>query len=141
MCPYYGICKTYCIYYGRPAQQMRVLYFCPVSSSFFLFSVPNLSGRRLDAYRLPYFYTWCGLSANLECRSEMCLLQMQDPKIANKSSAVAEMGDRGQAWAEKMGAVVPLSRRAGTPSNTMWPEPRSTSVRSGVFIHPAVGPK
>ena len=21
---------------------------------------------------LPYFYTWCGLSANLECRSEMC---------------------------------------------------------------------
>jgi len=21
---------------------------------------------------LPYFYTWCGLSANLECMSEMC---------------------------------------------------------------------
>ena len=21
---------------------------------------------------LPYFHTWCGLSANLECRSEMC---------------------------------------------------------------------
>ena len=30
-------------------------------------------------------------------------------------------------WAEKMGAAVPLSCRAGTPSNTMWPGPRSTS--------------
>ena len=39
-------------------------------SSFF-FSSPNLSGRRLDIYHTSYFYTWCGLSANLECRSEM----------------------------------------------------------------------
>ena len=32
---------------------------------------------------LPYFCTWCGPSANLECRSEMCCgsLEMQDPKI------------------------------------------------------------
>ena len=44
---------------------MRTLYFCPVSS-FFFFSSPSLSGRRLDGY-----HTWCGPSANLECRSEM----------------------------------------------------------------------
>ena len=25
---------------------------------------------------LPYFYTWCGPSANLECRSEMCCMQL-----------------------------------------------------------------
>ena len=37
----------------------------------------------------------------------------------------------------KEGAAVPLSRRAETPPNTMWPGPRSTSVPSGVFIHPA----
>ena len=40
-------------YYGRPAQQMRTLYFCPVVSfcllSFF-YSSPNLRGRRLDVY-------------------------------------------------------------------------------------------
>ena len=24
----------------------------------------------------PYFHTWCGLSANLECRSEMCFMQL-----------------------------------------------------------------
>jgi len=38
-------------------------------SSFYLFSSPNLSGRRLDVYHTS---TWCGPSANLECRSEMC---------------------------------------------------------------------
>jgi len=46
-------------------------YFCPLVSicSFFLFSSPNLSGRRLDVYHTrPY---WPGLSANLECSSEM----------------------------------------------------------------------
>jgi len=36
------------------------------------------------------------------------------------------------------GAAVPLSRRAGTPSNTVWPGPRSTFVPSGHNRH---GPK
>jgi len=51
--------------------------FCPVISMFFFFlllsffSSPNLSGRRLDVYHTS-FHTWCGLSANLECMSEMC---------------------------------------------------------------------
>jgi len=57
----------------------------------------------------------------------------------NKSSAVAEMGDRGHnRHGRKKGGTVPLSRSAGNPSNTMWPVPRSTSVPSGVFINPAV---
>jgi len=38
----------------------------------------------------------------------------------------------------KEGAAVPLSRRAQTPSNTMWPGTRFTSVPSGIFIHPAL---
>jgi len=49
---------------------MRALYFCPVVS-FFFFSSSNLSG-------LAYFYTWCGLSANLECRSEMCCTRLAE---------------------------------------------------------------
>jgi len=40
----------------------------------------------------------------------------------------------------KKGAV-PLSRIAVTPFNTVWPGPRSTSVASGVFIHPAIWPQ
>jgi len=39
-------------------------------SSFF--SSPNLSGRGC----LPYFHTWCGLSANLKCRSETCCTRL-----------------------------------------------------------------
>ena len=39
----------------------------------------------------------------------------------------------------KEGASVPLLRLAGTPSNTMWPGPRTTSVQSSVFIHPPFG--
>jgi len=41
--------------------------------SFFLFSSPNLSDRRLDEC-LPYFHTWCSFSANLGCRSETCCM-------------------------------------------------------------------
>jgi len=36
---------------------------------FLLFSSPNLSGCRLDVCHTSH--TWCGLGANLECRSEM----------------------------------------------------------------------
>jgi len=43
--------------------------------SFYLFSSSILSRRRLG---LPYFYTWCGLSANLECRCEMCCTRLSE---------------------------------------------------------------
>jgi len=40
----------------------------------------------------------------------------------------------------KNGGVVPLSvGAAGSPSNTMSPGPRSTSVLSCILIHPPVG--
>ena len=48
------------------------------------------------------FYTWCGLSANLECRCEMtcaacCSLEMQDPK---KSPKIGHLGTITQlCWA------------------------------------------
>ena len=53
--------------------------------SFLLFSSPNLSGRRLDVYCLPYFHTWCGLSANLECMSEMCCMRLAENTGRKKS--------------------------------------------------------
>jgi len=82
--------------------------------------------------------------------------QMQDSKMwhhwptctemqrENKSSAVAEMGDRGHnRYGPKRGggATVPLSPIAANQSNTKWPGPRSTSVPSGVLIHPAIWPQ
>jgi len=59
---------------------------------------------------------------------------------SDKSSAEAETGDRDHnRHGRKEGGAVPLSRTAGTTSNTMWPVPRSTSVPSGVFIRPPFG--
>ena len=50
------------------------------------FSWPNLSHLQIGC--LPYFRTWCGLSVNLECRSETCckgLAENTGPKkIATK---------------------------------------------------------
>jgi len=56
-------------------------------SSSFLLSTPNLSGH-MQSVCLPYCYTWCSLSANLEYRSEMCCtrsLEIQDAKTTEKS--------------------------------------------------------
>jgi len=46
----------------------------PHSSSFFF---PRLS-QRSEIGCLPYFHTWCGLSSNLECRSEVNSTQVND---------------------------------------------------------------
>ena len=54
------------------------LYFCPVISIVYrlsFFSSPNLSGHRSDLYHTPT-HGWCGPSANLECRSEMCCMRL-----------------------------------------------------------------
>jgi len=70
---------------------MRTLYFCPVVSSIFLpsfFLLFLALSQRSEIGCLPYFHRWCGLSANLECRSETCScgsLKIQDAKIAKKS--------------------------------------------------------
>jgi len=41
---------------------------------YFFFSPRLFSAAKVAC--LPYFYTWCGLSANLQCRSEMCLTRL-----------------------------------------------------------------
>jgi len=41
---------------------------------FLLFSLA--SSQWWQSGCLPYFYTWCGFSTNLECRSEMCCTQL-----------------------------------------------------------------
>jgi len=48
------------------------------------------------------------------------------------------------ARAEKLGAAVPVSEEgvgSWSPSNTMKPGPRPTSLPSGILIHPAVWPQ
>ena len=56
--------------WNRAGHYIFVLWFI---SFLLLFFSPNLSGRRLDVYHTS---TQCGLSANLECWSEMCCTQL-----------------------------------------------------------------
>ena len=56
-------------------------FFLHLSSSIF-FSSPNLSVHRLDVYHTS---RWCGPSANLECRSEMCCMRL----AGNRTQKVA----------------------------------------------------
>ena len=69
--------------YGRPAYQMRILYFCPVVSSFLLscFSSPNLSRRRLDVYHTSTHGAVLVRIQNAGLKCAACgSLEMQDPK-------------------------------------------------------------
>ena len=78
--------------YGRPMEYGRPLYFCAlVSSSIFFLLLFLAYSEPTGIECLPYFHTWCGLSANLGCRSEMyCtrLVKIQDAKnLQNSPSA------------------------------------------------------
>jgi len=42
------IYRIFANYYGRPAQQMRTLYFCSVVSFFYLFFFPRLISAATD---------------------------------------------------------------------------------------------
>jgi len=74
--------------YGRP------IYFCPVVSSFFLFflaySQPSQTGC------LPYFHTWCGLSANFRCRSETCCTRLAENTGRKKVAKNRHLGTIAQ---------------------------------------------
>jgi len=55
---------------------MRTLY---LSCGFFFYLLFFLAWyQRSQSGCLPYFYAWCGLSANLECRSEMCCTRLAE---------------------------------------------------------------
>jgi len=56
------------VLWNRTCHYIFVLWFLSSFSSFF--SSPNLSSGRLDVYHTST--PWCGPSANLVCRSEMC---------------------------------------------------------------------
>ena len=49
--------------------------------AFFLF-FPRPFSERSQSGCLPYFHKWCGLSANLECRSETCCIVQHDHECA-----------------------------------------------------------
>ena len=45
---------------------------------------------------MPYFHTWCGLSANLECRSEMCCMRLARNAWPKKYPKICHLGTIAQ---------------------------------------------
>ena len=67
------------------------IYFHPmVSSSFFLF-FPHLISAVGD-WMSTYFHTWCGLSVNLECRSETCCMRLAENTARKKNAKKSPSG-------------------------------------------------
>jgi len=76
----------------------RPLYFCLVvfllSSSFFFFFFAYSQPSQIE--RLPYFHTWCGLSANLGCRSETCCTWLVENTGCKKSPKIRQLRTTAQ---------------------------------------------
>ena len=70
---------------------MRTLYFCPVVSSFFLSFFPRLISAVADLMSA-ILRTWCGLSANLRCRSETCCTWLAENTGCKKSPKNRHLG-------------------------------------------------
>ena len=70
---------------GRPSRW--ALAHILVSIFFFLFFLAQSQRSAIEC--LPYFHTWCGLNANLRCRSETCCMRLAEntgrKKVANNS--------------------------------------------------------
>jgi len=58
-------------------------------SSFFLSFFPRLISATVDWMSIPYFHTWCGLSANLTCRSETCCTRLARNAGSKKGAKIA----------------------------------------------------
>jgi len=114
------------------SKQIIGAHFYSFSAIFLSFGVPQYSNR-LDYIKA------CNQQFTLTPKNH-CISPLRFACEINKSSPVAEMGDHlatigmGRNW---RGAAV----GAGSPSNTMWPGPRPTSLPSGILINPTVWPQ
>ena len=64
---------------------LSCFFFLLLSSSFSLFFLAQ--SQRSQIACLPYLYTWCGPSVNLECRSEMCCRWLAGNARPNKKNS------------------------------------------------------
>jgi len=104
----------------------RPLYFCPVVSIFFFFLAQS---QRSQIGCLPYFHTWCGLGANLECMSEVCCPRLPENTGCKKSSF----------WHHRTtlsGCIFAAESCTDNPKNLLNTDIFSTCPRNMVNFHP-----
>jgi len=74
----------------------RYIFHPVVSSSIFLSFFPRLISAVADWMSAIYFQTWCGLSANLRCRSDTCCTRLAANTGRKKSSKICHLGTIAQ---------------------------------------------
>ena len=65
-----------------------------LSFFFYLFFLACSKPSQIEC--LPYFHTWCGLSANLGCRSETCCTRLAENTGRKKSPKIRHLGTIAQ---------------------------------------------
>jgi len=73
---------------------MQTLYFCPVVCSFFFF--PHLISAVTDCMSTILPQMMCGLTANLECMSEMCCTWLAGNAGPKRSPKIRQLGTIAQ---------------------------------------------
>jgi len=68
--------------------EQAIIFSC---CGFYLF-FPRLISAVGDLGYLPYFHTWCGLSVNLECRSQTCCTRLTENTVRKKSPKSRHLG-------------------------------------------------
>jgi len=74
---------------------------------------------------------------NLLCVISVCLFLCTVTDFSAAKNRVVKFCMRVGLFGRKLEDCAPFGG-AGSPSNTMWPGPRPTSVPSGILVHPAV---
>ena len=99
--------------------------FCPVSSSFFFFLAES---QWSQSGCLPYFYTWRGLSANLECRSETCCMRLAENSERKNDAKNRHLGTIAQlcrAISSQLRYVSTIGKKNLLNSNTSFTCPHN----------------
>ena len=109
---------------------------------FFFFSSPNLSRRRLDVYRTST-QSWCGPSANLECRSEMCCTRLAGNTGRKKSPFWHHRTNLSgyifgtKAYIDNRKRLINSNTSSTCPDNMVNFGPLTAEIGSGVWGTPA----
>ena len=74
---------------NRADHYIFILSFVLLSSSFLF---PRLISATADCMSAIYFHTWCGLSANLRCRSETCCTRLTENTGCKKVAKNRHLG-------------------------------------------------
>jgi len=73
----------------------QAIIFLPCGFFLSFFYLVSMAANWMST-NVPYFHTWCGLSTNLECKSETCCTQLPGNAGRKKSPKIRHMGTNAQ---------------------------------------------